>query len=62
MSAGWARERGRAPGYRLGAVRKGDRQDQARLLGCRNAAVKRSGSAGEGPWRRLWDRREALQT
>jgi hypothetical protein len=43
-------------------VRKGDRQDQARLLGYRNAAVKRSGSAGEGPWRRLWDRREALQT
>jgi hypothetical protein len=49
------------PGYLLGVVRKDDPQDQARLLGYWDGAVKRRASAGEGPWRRLWDRRDTLE-
>jgi MoxR-like ATPase len=49
------------PGYLMGVVRKDDPQDQARLLGYWDAAVKRRASAGSDPWRRLWERRSALE-
>jgi MoxR-like ATPase len=49
------------PGYLLGVVRKDDPQDQARLLGYWDGAVKRRAAAGADPWRRLWERRAALE-
>src|SRR2546429_2133595 len=49
------------PGYLLGVVRKDDPRDQARLLGYWDSAVKRRASAGSDPWRRLWERRSALE-
>jgi MoxR-like ATPase len=49
------------PGYLLGVVRKDDPQDQARLLGYWDGAVKRRAAAGEDAWRRLWDRRDVLE-
>jgi hypothetical protein len=49
------------PGYLLGVVRKDDPQDQARLLGYWDAAVKRRADGGARAWRRLWELRAALE-
>lgn len=49
------------PGYLLGVVRKDDPQDQARLLGYWDGAVKRRATAGSDPWARLWELRSALE-
>jgi hypothetical protein len=49
------------PGYLLGVVRKDDPQDQARLLGYWDAAVKRRADGGARVWRRLWELRAALE-
>jgi MoxR-like ATPase len=49
------------PGYLLGVVRKDDPQDQARLLGYWDAAVKRRADSGARAWRRLWELRAALE-
>jgi hypothetical protein len=48
------------PGYLLGVVRKDDPQDQARLLGYWDAAVKRRADAGVEVWGRLWELRETI--
>jgi MoxR-like ATPase len=50
------------PAYLLGVVRKDDPQDQARLLGYWDGAVKRRADAGEEVWARLWDLRSTLET
>jgi MoxR-like ATPase len=50
------------PAYLLGAVRKDDPQDQARLLGYWDAAVKRRADAGLEIWGRLWELRSTLET
>jgi MoxR-like ATPase len=50
------------PAFLLGAVRKDDPQDQARLLGYWDGAVKRRAEAGETVWGRLWDLRSRLET
>ena len=50
------------PAYLLGAVRKDDPQDQARLLGYWDAAVKRRAEAGAEIWARLWELRSTLET
>jgi MoxR-like ATPase len=49
------------PGYLLGVVRKDDPQDQARLLGYWDAAVKRRADAGAGVWSRLWELRSTIE-
>jgi MoxR-like ATPase len=49
------------PGYLLGVVRKDDPQDQARLLGYWDSAVKRRADEGSGPWGRLWELRSELE-
>jgi hypothetical protein len=49
------------PGYLLGVVRKDDPQDQARLLGYWDAAVKRRSDSGDRLWRQLWELREVLE-
>jgi MoxR-like ATPase len=49
------------PAYLLGAVRKDDPQDQARLLGYWDGAVKRRAEAGTDVWGRLWELRSTLE-
>jgi MoxR-like ATPase len=49
------------PGYLLGVVRKDDPQDQARLLGYWDAAVKRRADAGARTWARLWELRTTIE-
>jgi MoxR-like ATPase len=49
------------PAYLLGAVRKDDPQDQARLLGYWDGAVKRRAEGGSDVWGRLWDLRSSLE-
>lgn len=53
---------GLVPGYLLGVVRKDDPNDQARLLGYWDAAVKRRAEGGDRLWRRLWELRGALES
>jgi MoxR-like ATPase len=48
------------PGYLMGVVRKDDRQDEARLLGYWDGAVKRRADGGLEPWSRLWELRTSL--
>jgi MoxR-like ATPase len=50
------------PAYLLGAVRKDDPQDQARLLGYWDGAVKRRAEGGSDVWGRLWDLRSTLES
>jgi MoxR-like ATPase len=50
------------PAYLLGAVRKDDPQDQARLLGYWDGPVKRRAEGGSDVWGRLWDMRSTLET
>jgi MoxR-like ATPase len=50
------------PSYLLSAVRKDDPQDQARLLGYWDAAVKRRADAGDAVWGRLWELRSSLES
>jgi MoxR-like ATPase len=50
------------PGYLLGVVRKDDPQDQARLLGYWDAAVKRRADAGAKVWGRLWELRSTIES
>jgi hypothetical protein len=49
------------PGYLLGVVRKDDPQDQARLLGYWDAAVKRRAERGDRVWSRLWELRSTIE-
>jgi MoxR-like ATPase len=49
------------PGYLLGVVRKDDPQDQARLLGYWDAAVKRRADAGGSIWSQLWELRSTIE-
>ena len=49
------------PAYLLGAVRKDDPQDQARLLGYWDGAVKRRAEGGSDLWGRLWELRSTLE-
>lgn len=49
------------PGYLLGVVRKDDPQDQARLLGYWDAAVKRRADTGAQVWSRLWELRSTIE-
>jgi MoxR-like ATPase len=49
------------PGYLLGVVRKDDPQDQARLLGYWDAAVKRRADAGAPMWSQLWELRSTIE-
>jgi hypothetical protein len=49
------------PSYLLGVVRKDDPQDQARLLGYWDGAVKRRADEGKKVWKRLWDLRSTLE-
>ncbi|MGW4380617.1 ATP-binding protein [Kitasatospora sp. NPDC004531] len=48
------------PGQLLGAVRKDDPADTARLLGYWDATVRRRAEQGSTTWRTLWDLRPAL--
>jgi MoxR-like ATPase len=50
------------PAYLLGAVRKDDPQDQARLLGYWDGAVKRRAETGVEIWGRLWELRSTLES
>ena len=50
------------PAYLLGVVRKDDPQDQARLLGYWDGAVKRRAEGGASIWGRLWELRSILET
>jgi len=50
------------PAYLLGVVRKDDPQDQARLLGYWDAAVKRRADEGAPIWRQLWELRSILES
>jgi MoxR-like ATPase len=50
------------PAYLLGAVRKDDPQDQARLLGYWDGPVKRRAEGGSDVWGRLWDMRSTLDS
>lgn len=50
------------PAYLLSTVRKDDPQDQARLLGYWDAAVKRRADDGDQVWGRLWELRSSLET
>jgi MoxR-like ATPase len=50
------------PGYLLGVVRKDDPQDQARLLGYWDGAVKRRADGGARLWARLWELRAILES
>jgi MoxR-like ATPase len=50
------------PTYLLGAVRKDDPQDQARLLGYWDGAVKRRAETGVDIWGRLWELRSTLES
>jgi len=50
------------PGYLLGVVRKDDPQDQARLLGYWDGAVKRRADSGAKLWARLWELRAILES
>ena len=45
------------PGDLLGVVRKDDPEDQARLLGYWDGAVRRRADSGARLWRRLWELR-----
>ncbi|MFJ1706049.1 AAA family ATPase [Kitasatospora sp. NPDC088346] len=49
------------PGHLLGAVRKDDPADHARLLGYWDGPVRRRAEDGSAMWRRLWDLRENLR-
>ncbi|MER5862999.1 AAA family ATPase [Kitasatospora sp. NPDC002040] len=49
------------PGHLLGAVRKDDPADHARLLGYWDGPVRRRAEDGSALWRRLWDLRENLR-
>ncbi len=49
------------PAYLLGVVRKDDPQDQARLLGYWDGAVKRRADSGAPIWGRLWELRTILE-
>lgn len=49
------------PGYLLGVVRKDDPQDQARLLGYWDSAIRRRADGGSATWGRLWELRSALE-
>ncbi len=49
------------PSYLLSVVRKDDPQDQARLLGYWDGAVKRRADNGEIVWGRLWELRSLLE-
>jgi MoxR-like ATPase len=50
------------PEYLLGVVRKDDPQDQARLLGYWDGAVKRRADGGARLWGRLWELRAILES
>jgi len=50
------------PEYLLGVVRKDDPQDQARLLGYWDGAVKRRADDGAPVWGRLWELRATLES
>jgi hypothetical protein len=50
------------PEYLLGVVRKDDPQDQARLLGYWDGAVKRRADSGARLWGRLWELRATLES
>jgi MoxR-like ATPase len=50
------------PAYLLGVVRKDDPQDQARLLGYWDGAVKRRADGGAPVWGRLWELRSILES
>jgi hypothetical protein len=50
------------PEYLLGVVRKDDPQDQARLLGYWDGAVKRRADGGAQLWGRLWELRATLES
>jgi MoxR-like ATPase len=49
------------PAYLLSVVRKDDPQDQARLLGYWDGAVKRRADSGSPVWGRLWELRTVLE-
>lgn len=49
------------PGHLLGAVRKDDADDGARLLAYWDAVVKRRAEGGDPAWSRLWDLRSVVE-
>lgn len=49
------------PAFLLGVVRKDDPQDQARLLGYWDSAVKRRAESGAAVWGQLWELRGLLE-
>ena len=49
------------PGHLLGAVRKDDADDGARLLSYWDAVVKRRAEGGDPAWARLWDLRSVVE-
>lgn len=49
------------PGHLLGAVRKDDADDAARLLGYWDAIVRRRAEGGDPAWQRLWDLRSVVE-
>ena len=50
------------PGHLIGAVRKDDADDGARLLAYWDAVVKRRAEGGEPVWQRLWDLRSIVES
>ncbi len=50
------------PGHLLGAVRKDDADDGARLLAYWDAVVRRRAEGGEPVWQRLWDLRSVVES